>query len=83
MIELTYNQETDLMKKLLLCTQETDIENLFRQFNIDSLARKISFLRRRMGVEKVYDAPQDGLTEKDEYEFECEAFTEGSWRLLN
>lgn len=82
MMELTYNQESDLMKKLLLCTNENDIESLFNQFNIQNLTKKISFLRRRMGVEKIYDAPQKGLTEQDEYEFECEAFTEGSWRLM-
>ena len=82
MAVLTYNQEADLMKKLLLCTKESDIEALFNQFNIQNLSSKVSFLRRRMGVEKIYDAPQPGLTEQDDYEFECEAFTEGSWRLL-
>lgn len=79
----TYNQESDLMKKLLLCTSDSDIEVLFKQFGIQSLSDKIAFLRRRMGVQKIYDAPQDDLTEQDDYGFECEAFTEGSWRLLN
>ncbi|MGI5173479.1 hypothetical protein H0R92_07735 [Treponema sp. OMZ 840] len=83
MAELTYNQENDLLKKLFLCTQEADIEKTFEDFHIADTAKKITFLRRRMGVEKIYDAPQTGLTEADEYEFECEAFTEGSWRLLN
>lgn len=79
----TYNQESDLMKKLLLCTSDSDIEMLFKQFGIQSLSDKIAFLRRRMGVQKIYAALQDDLTEQDDYEFECEVFTEGSWRLLN
>lgn len=82
MKELSYNQETDLLKRLLLCTSENEINALFTEFKIQNTNKKISFLRRRMGVEKVYDAPQKGLTEQDEYEFECAAFAEGSWRLM-
>lgn len=83
MANLSYNQETELGKKLFLCTNEADIENVFNLFNVKDISQRISYLRRSMGVETVYDAPQKGLTKKDEYEFECEAFTEGSWRLLN
>ena len=34
-----------LMKKLLLCTSDSDIEVLFKQFGIQSLSDKIAFLR--------------------------------------
>ena len=82
MAKLSYNQQSDLLKKLLFCTSENDINSTFTEFDIQDINEKIFFLRRRMGVEKIYDAPQEGLTDQDEYEFECEAFTEGSWRLM-
>ncbi len=81
--KLSYNDESKLMKVLKFCTEYEDIEKIFNEFNISTFSDKISYLRRVMGVEQIYDAPQKGITEEDDYEFECEAFTEGSWRLLN
>lgn len=78
-----YNSKTALSHKLYLCTQEAEIDNLFNQFAITNISARIDYLRRSMGVDEIYDFNQEPISETEQYEFEKEAFVEGSWRLLS
>lgn len=77
-----YDKIDDVLKRLYLCTEKSQIDDVFREASISNPAEKIRLLRKCMDVEKVYGTPEK-ITEDDEYEFECAVFEEGTWRMLN
>lgn len=77
-----YDKIDDVLKRLYLCTEKSQIDDVFRNASISNPAEKIRLLRKCMGVEKVYGTPEK-ITEDDEYEFECAVFEEGTWRMLS
>lgn len=76
-----YNQIDAILKRLYLCTNRAQIDELFIAENIFDYKERIELLQECMGVEDVYNTP-DKITPKEEYDFECEIFEEGTWRLL-
>ena len=77
-----YDKINIILKNLYTCTDKTQIDDVFDKNGVDSLSERIALLRRCMNVECVYGTPET-LTDKDDYEFECAVFVEGTWRMLN
>ena len=77
-----YDKIDDVLKRLYLCTEKSQIDDVFSDASISNPADKIRLLRRCMEVDKVYGTP-DEIPDEDEYEFECAVFEEGTWRMLN
>ena len=77
-----YDKISILLKNLYTCTDKKQIDDVFDKNGVDSLSERIELLRRCMNVECVYGTPET-LTDKDDYEFECAVFVEGTWRMLN
>ena len=77
-----YDKIDSVLKKLYLCTEKKQIDDVFNEAGIIHSQEKINLLRKCMEVENVYGTPEKN-TDKDEYEFECAVFTEGTWRMLN
>ncbi len=71
----------EMLKKLNDCSSKEDIDFVFETEKIDSYRRRCDVLRRCMGVMEKYGAVGE-LSEKDDYEFDCTVFLEGSWRNL-
>ena len=77
-----YDKIIIILKKLYTCTDKTQIDDIFDKNGVDSLPERIELLRRCMAVERVYGTPET-LTDKDDYDFECAVFVEGTWRMLS
>ncbi|MBQ9239382.1 MAG: hypothetical protein IJ191_08770 [Treponema sp.] len=77
-----YDQIDALLKQLYLCTEKQQIDSLFSESKISDYKDRILLLYKCMGVEEVCSTPEK-ISDKDEYEFECAVFVEGTWRLLN
>ena len=77
-----YDKINIILKNLYTCTDKTQIDDVFDKNGVDSLLERIKLLRKCMAVERVYGTPET-LTDKDDYEFECAVFVEGTWRMLN
>lgn len=71
----------EMLKKLNDCSSKEDIDFVFETEKIDSYRKRCDVLRRCMGVMEEYGAIGE-LSEKDDYEFDCAVFLEGSWRSL-
>ena len=76
-----YKKIAAIVKRLYLCTEKAQIEELFIAENIIDYKERIALMQKCMGVEDVYNTPEK-ITPKEEYDFECEVFEEGTWRLL-
>lgn len=77
-----YNKIDEVLKKLYLCTEKTQIDDVFNKAEINTMSDRINILRKCMEVENVYGTPEK-ISDEDEYEFECAVFEEGTWRMLN
>ena len=68
-----------MLEKLNTCTSQHDIDAVFNEEGIHDYRERSNILRRCMRVQEILgDA---GISsEKDEYEFDCAVFLEGSWR---
>ena len=77
-----YDRINIILQHLYTCTDREQIDNLFDKNGVDNLQERIKLLRKCMDVECVYGTPET-LTDKDDYEFECAVFVEGTWRMLN
>lgn len=77
-----YDRINIILQNLYTCTDREQIDNLFDKNGVDNLQERIKLLRKCMDVERVYGTPET-LTDKDDYEFECAVFVEGTWRMLN
>ena len=77
-----YDKIDVILKNLYTCTDKTQIDDVFEKNGVDNLHERIKLLRKCMAVECVYGTPET-LTDKDDYEFECAVFVEGTWRMLN
>ena len=76
-----YKKIAAILKRLYLCTEKSQIDELFIAENIFDYKERIELLQECMGVEYVYNTPEK-ITPKEEYDFECEIFEEGTWRFL-
>ena len=76
-----YNQIDAILKRLYLCTNRAQIDELFIAENIFDYKERIELLQECMGMEDICNMPEK-ITPKEEYDFECEIFEEGTWRLL-
>ena len=68
-----------ILEKLNTCTSQHDIDVVFDEEGIHGYSERCDILRRCMRVQEILgDA---GIpAEKDDYEFDCAVFLEGSWR---
>lgn len=73
-----YDQVDKFLKKLNLCTEESQIDNLFEEFAIYSFQERIELIDRCMNATTNHSS-----YDEDEYKFCREVFVEGSWRLLD
>lgn len=71
----------EILKKLSSCSSKEDIDFIFETEKIDTYRKRCDVLRRCMGVMEEYGAVGE-LSEKDDYQFDCAVFLEGSWRSL-
>ena len=76
-----YKKIAAILKRLYLCTNRAQIDELFIAENIIDYKERIELLQECMGMEDICNMPEK-ITLKDEYDFECEIFEEGTWRLL-
>jgi hypothetical protein len=77
-----YKKIDSILKRLYVCTEKAQIDELFVAEQIDDYTERLELLHKCMGVEDVYNTPEK-ITLEDEYDFECAIFVEGTWRLLN
>ena len=76
-----YKKIAAILKRLYLCTEKAQIEELFIAENIIDYKERIALMQKCMGMEDICNMPEN-ITAKEEYDFECEVFEEGTWRLL-
>ena len=76
-----YKKIAAILKRLYLCTEKSQIDELFIAENIFDYKERIELLQECMGAEDICNMPEN-ITAKEEYDFECEVFEEGTWRLL-
>ena len=76
-----YKKIAAILKRLYLCTEKAQIEELFIAENIVDYKERIELLQECMSMEDICNMPEK-ITPKEEYDFECEIFEEGTWRLL-
>ena len=72
-----------IKEKLLGCSTETDVDNVFTEFDITDFLVKTMLLRQSMQIQEVFDVPHDeALSGEDVYTEELEFFLDGKWRDL-
>lgn len=76
-----YKKIAAILKRLYLCTEKSQIDELFIAENIFDYKERIALMQKCMGAEDICNMPEN-ITAKEEYDFECEVFEEGTWRLL-
>lgn len=76
-----YKKIAAILKRLYLCTNRAQIDELFIAENIIDYKERIALMQKCMGAEDICNMPEN-ITAKEEYDFECEVFEEGTWRLL-
>lgn len=76
-----YKKIAAIVKRLYLCTEKSQIDELFIAENIFDYKERIELLQECMGMEDICNMPEN-ISPKEEYDFECEIFEEGTWRLL-
>ena len=68
-----------ILKKLNTCTSQHDIDAVFDEEGIHGYRERCNALRRCMRIQETLG--DIGISpEKDDYEFDCAVFLEGSWR---
>ena len=68
-----------ILEKLNTCTSQHDIDAVFEQEGIHDYRERCNVLRRCMRVQEILG--DIGISpEKDDYEFDCAVFLEGSLR---
>ena len=78
--EVAYSEaEKILFQKLLDCTSQTEIDNVFINERITDLRERVNILRKVMKVSMVYDTKGNEVV-WDDYSFDCAVFLEGSWK---
>ena len=75
-----YNRIEEILKKLYLCTEQEEIENVFKSYDVQSFTEKMDLLKKCMSVTVINGTPEE-TTEEDSYDFDCKVFLEGTWRL--
>ncbi len=78
--EVAYSEaEKTLFQKLLDCTSQTEVDNVFINERITDLRERVNILRKVMKVNMVYDTKGNEV-DWDDYSFDCAVFLEGSWK---
>lgn len=77
-----YKQIDSILKRLYLCTEKAQIDELFDKERISNYKERIELIHQCMGVKDICNTPEK-ITAEAEYDFECAIFEEETWRLLN
>ena len=77
-----YNQVDAVLKRLYGFTEKRQIDALFDEENINDYNERIKLLHKCMEVEDIYNTPEE-ISAKEDYDFTCAVFEEGTWRMLN
>ena len=77
-----YNKVEEVLRRLYLCTEQEQIEDVFNKYEIKSFKERSDFLKKRMGILETTGTPDD-TSEKEDYEFDCAVFIDGTWRLVH
>ena len=74
-----HEADNQILEKLNTCTSQHDIDAVFDEEGIYDYRERCNALRRCMRVQETLG--DIGISpEKDDYEFDCAVFLEGSWR---
>ena len=71
--------DSRLLDKFTVCTSQQDIDAVFDEEGIHGYRERCNILRRCMRVQEIL-GDVGILFEKDDYEFDCAVFLEGSLR---
>lgn len=77
-----YNRIDSVLKRLYGLTKKEQIDMLFDDEKIADYNERTKLLHKCMEIESVYSTPEQ-TSAKEEYEFTCAVFAEGTWRMLN
>jgi len=73
------NKVIDAQKELFDCRTKSEINKVFKTYQIDDVGARIALLNKAMRLEACIDAPPDA---EKFYEETLEFFAEGRWREL-
>lgn len=77
-----FKKINSIKERLFICTEREEIDALFDSEGIGNLKERIELLDQCMGFEEMANTPEE-LPIEQEYDFECEMFVEGTWRMLS